>query len=135
LSENGSTSLGTRIKEARLRKKLTLKGLGELLGGVDHSTLSKIERGLSNPNRRTLISLAQALQENFGESWLNEHITAFEKDDKERKIEELSVEKFIGLKFGIGEPAKLSKRRKNELIALARILDRELETFPDESDE
>lgn len=48
----------TRIKELRLEKKLTQQALAENLG-VNQTTLSKIECGLTTPDAMLLISLSR----------------------------------------------------------------------------
>jgi transcriptional regulator with XRE-family HTH domain len=51
---------GVIIEEARKALGLTQEQLGEL-AGVDHSTVSRIERGLTNPSGRTIKALTDAL--------------------------------------------------------------------------
>ena len=51
---------GVIIEEARKALGLTQERLGEL-AGVDHSTVSRIERGLTNPPARTIKALTDAL--------------------------------------------------------------------------
>lgn len=54
-------SLGERIKENRKAKKLTQKQLAELLGGIDHSTVSKWESDTYEPDTTSLNKLAGIL--------------------------------------------------------------------------
>ena len=51
---------GLVIEEARKALNLTQKQLGEL-AGVDHSTVSRIERGIINAPARTIKALTDAL--------------------------------------------------------------------------
>ena len=51
---------GEIISEARKALGLTQKELGDL-AGVDHSTVSRIERGLINAPARTIKALTDAL--------------------------------------------------------------------------
>lgn len=51
----------TRIKELRLEKKLTQQALAKNLG-VNQTTLSKIECGLTTPDAMLLISLSRFFQ-------------------------------------------------------------------------
>jgi transcriptional regulator with XRE-family HTH domain len=51
---------GLIIEEARKALGLTQEQVGEL-AGVDHSTVSRIERGLTNPPARTIKALTDAL--------------------------------------------------------------------------
>jgi transcriptional regulator with XRE-family HTH domain len=51
---------GLIIEEARKALGLTQEQLGEI-AGVDHSTVSRIERGLTNPPARTIKALTDAL--------------------------------------------------------------------------
>ena len=64
---------GSRIKRARIRAGLTLKQLGERVGGLSNEALSKIETGATKqPQRTTLAALARELKDDFGLSWLRE---------------------------------------------------------------
>jgi transcriptional regulator with XRE-family HTH domain len=57
--------VGTRIRDLRLRRKLTISRLAEL-SNVPGSTISKIENGQLRPSLVHAINLASALQENLG---------------------------------------------------------------------
>ncbi|MEK3992795.1 helix-turn-helix domain-containing protein [Robertmurraya sp. FSL R5-0851] len=53
--------IGDIIREARKQKNLTLREL-ELLSGVSHSQISKIERFVDNPTKETVYKLVEALE-------------------------------------------------------------------------
>ena len=57
--------IGGRIRELRLRRKLTISRLAEL-SNVPSSSISKIENGQLRPSLVHAINLASALQENLG---------------------------------------------------------------------
>lgn len=57
--------LGVRIKELRLKRKLTISRLAEM-SGVPGSTISKIENSRLRPSFVHAMNLASALQENLG---------------------------------------------------------------------
>lgn len=69
-----SPLVGQRIRAARLTAHLSLDTLGRSIG-VSNQALSAIERGKANPSKQTLISLAKALRDDFGETWLTPYIT------------------------------------------------------------
>lgn len=52
-----NNSVGTKIKRLRKDRKLTLREAAEKVG-LDHSYLSKIERGVQNPSLKTIESLS-----------------------------------------------------------------------------
>ncbi|AJH24015.1 hypothetical protein XM40_08320 [Bacillus velezensis] len=52
-----NNSVGTKIKRLRKDRKLTLRETAEKVG-LDHSYLSKIERGVQNPSLKTIESLS-----------------------------------------------------------------------------
>jgi transcriptional regulator with XRE-family HTH domain len=126
-------SLGQRIRAARQKSGKTLKSVGDHVGKT-HAAISQIESGATKPDRPMLIALAQLLNDDFGEEWLREYLNQNGGQQNNVDVGDLSVEDFISLKFGIGEPGKLSKRRKDELIALAKILDKALEEEPFEDE-
>jgi transcriptional regulator with XRE-family HTH domain len=64
-------TLGGRIRAARERAGLTTVQLGARIGVAD-VTVTLVETGKSNPARRTLILLAQVLEDDFGVEWLRE---------------------------------------------------------------
>jgi transcriptional regulator with XRE-family HTH domain len=49
------------LRALRKRRGLTLEALG-YLAGVDQATISRIERGLAEPRRDTVVQLARALR-------------------------------------------------------------------------
>lgn len=56
---------GTVIRAARKAQKLTLRDLARL-ADIDHSTISRIERGEYDPPARTIKALTDALGRNMG---------------------------------------------------------------------
>jgi transcriptional regulator with XRE-family HTH domain len=52
--------LGTRLRDARLKKGITQGDLGRLLG-IDNTTVSSYERGITQPDPITIGRLADAL--------------------------------------------------------------------------
>ena len=59
------TIFGERLKQARLMKGLSLRGLSEALNGlVSYNALSKYEKGEMKPSSGVLISLSEALGRN-----------------------------------------------------------------------
>ena len=55
-----NSALGKRIREARLRKKITQDQLSEKIG-VSLYYIGEIERGAKSPSLRTFIAIAEAL--------------------------------------------------------------------------
>jgi transcriptional regulator with XRE-family HTH domain len=49
------------LRELRKERGLSLEALG-FLAGVDQATISRIERGLAEPRRDTVVQLARALR-------------------------------------------------------------------------
>jgi transcriptional regulator with XRE-family HTH domain len=49
------------LRELRKSRGLSLEALG-YLAGVDQATISRIERGLAEPRRETVVQLARALR-------------------------------------------------------------------------
>jgi len=60
MSDNIKRAIGSRIRAARMAKKLTQEQLAELIG-KSVQTVSSLERGKSLPALDTLATLAQAL--------------------------------------------------------------------------
>lgn len=120
MSENDT--LGARIKTARKRKGLTLKELGQRLGGMSHANLSRIENGV-NPGRTTLIALARELNDDFGLAELQQYITGTPPETD--RFEVLSL-KFASLK---------SKKSKMRAEVLIETLERELERMANEPED
>jgi transcriptional regulator with XRE-family HTH domain len=59
------TILGERLKQARIMKGLSLRGLSDALNGlVSYNALSKYEKGEMMPSSKVLISLANTLERN-----------------------------------------------------------------------
>lgn len=59
--EGITLSLGERIKTKRKEKKLTQKGLANILG-IDHTTISKWESNIYEPDSKSLNKLAEILE-------------------------------------------------------------------------
>jgi transcriptional regulator with XRE-family HTH domain len=125
-----SISLGKRIKDARQRKKLTLKAVGTQIGR-SHATLSQIENDVHQPEKATLIALAKVLEDNFGESWLDEHIAKGEAAPSKKEIvEDMTVREFVSLKFG----GKKTRRSPAEIDMLTQLLDAEIQRIKEEEE-
>ena len=58
--------IGERLRDARLRQGLSLRGLAKSLG-VSPSLISQVERGLARPSVNTLYALARELDVSFDE--------------------------------------------------------------------
>lgn len=115
--------LGEKIKSARKAAGLTLKDL-EAKTQIANSTISRIENGKTTPERKTVIALSQALNDSFGISWLEEHLSSDEPAPSRREVaQEISVEELISLKFG----GDADNRSRQDMRALARLLDAEIE--------
>lgn len=116
--------IGKKIKAERIRRGFTQTELGDLVG-ITHPSLSAIERGRTQPARKTLIALARILGTTFGEAWLEEHLASDEGPKSKREIaEELTARELISLKFG-GETGRRRSTREAEM--LAKLLDAEVE--------
>lgn len=115
--------LGERIKKARKNKGFTLQELGDRVG-LTHSALSKIENNKNEAAKKTLIALARELGDNFGETWLNEHLTGNDSAPSKREIvADMTVREFVSLKFG----GKHYQRSRVEIDVLTKLLDAEIE--------
>jgi transcriptional regulator with XRE-family HTH domain len=122
--------LGEKIKLARKQRGFTLVALGEIVG-IKHASLSQIENNVTNPAKRTLISLAKALGDNFGESWLDEHINGTETPKSKKEIvADMTAKEFVSLKMG----GKNGRRSKAEIDALTTMLDAELERMKEDAE-
>lgn len=70
-------SIGARIRNVREGQGYTQQQLGKKIN-ASHVTILKIETGESNPDdprtKRTIIQIAQALNNHFDEEWLREHL-------------------------------------------------------------
>ena len=58
--KNEVTSLGKRLREARLKKKMSQGGITKKLG-VHRSYISRLEHGKRNPSLLTINKMADAL--------------------------------------------------------------------------
>jgi|CXWL01.1.fsa_nt_gi transcriptional regulator with XRE-family HTH domain len=112
-------NLGEKIKSARKAAGLTLLEL-EARSEIANSTISRIENGKTDPERKTLVALSKALGNDFGLDWLTEHVHGSDPTPSKKEIaKELTVEQLISLKFGGGGET----RSKADMRALARMLD------------
>jgi transcriptional regulator with XRE-family HTH domain len=109
-------SFGKRVRQARERKGLSLKELGERLGGMSYSTLSKIENGGST-SERTKIALARELNDDFGEDWLRDYLIKPNShgDDEDRF-------QILSLKY-----RELPDGRRGPIDTLLEVVEREME--------
>jgi transcriptional regulator with XRE-family HTH domain len=119
---------GEKLKIARKNKGFTLKELGSQVG-LTHSALSQIENNKNDVSKKTKIALAKALGDNFGESWLDEHISGTETPKSKKEIiEESSIEEIFSIKFGGGA----GRKSKEDILRLKKLMDRKLEQMLDE---
>jgi transcriptional regulator with XRE-family HTH domain len=126
-----SETLGKRINKARKAAGLTLKDLGKKIGR-SHATLSQIENDVHIPEKATQIALARELNSNFGEEWLNEYLTPSDTTSSKKEIvQDMTVKEFVSLKFG----GKNTRRSKQELDMLTKLLDAEIERMKNEDDD
>jgi transcriptional regulator with XRE-family HTH domain len=115
--------LGQKLKAARKAKGLTIKEL-EAQTQIANSTISRIENGKTVPEKKTVIALAKALGDDFGEAWLTEHLNQVTPVPSKREIaRDLSVRELLSLKFG----GAGGSRSRADMEALARLLDAEIE--------
>jgi len=63
------TSLGSRIREIRKRKKITQEELSNLCK-FEKANLSRIETGLTNPTVLTLFKMSKALEVDLSEFFI-----------------------------------------------------------------
>ena len=114
---------GERLKNARKNKGFTLKELGDIVE-MSHGTLSRLERDETVPLRKNKIALAKALNDNFGDPSLDEHLNSGSPSPPSKReiAQNMSVEELITLKFGgAGET-----RTRAQMRALAQLLDSEI---------
>lgn len=117
------------LKKARKNKGFTQKEIAEL-ADISQSSYSDLERGETTPMRKTKIALAKVLGNNFGDSSLDEEINRAESPrSKKEIIEESSVDEIWSIKFGGGA----TRRSKEEILRLKKLLDREMEKMVNES--
>lgn len=115
--------IGEKIQAVRKRRGFTLQELGDLVG-LTHASISRIENGKTEPRDVTLIALAKALGNNFGESWLDEHLAGNDAPKSKKEVaQEMSASELISLKF----PGKASKQSRAQAELLAKMLDAEVE--------
>jgi transcriptional regulator with XRE-family HTH domain len=115
--------IGDRLKKAREKRKLTMQELADA-AGLTQSTVSRIERDQTEPERKTIIALAQALDDNLGVSWVSEHLNKSKPAvSKKEIVDNMTAREFVSLKFG----GRNTRRSKEEAEMLARLLDAEIE--------
>jgi transcriptional regulator with XRE-family HTH domain len=116
-------SLGSKIRDARKRKKITQGRLGVILGGMTHAAISQIENDVTVPSKRTLILLAKELDDSFGESWLEEYLTGANRPSREEIIEQATPEEIFGIGFGGRQTVR---RSKSELLRIRALANKQL---------
>jgi transcriptional regulator with XRE-family HTH domain len=67
-TDDSATRLGTRVRELRRRRGMTLKDLGRM-AGLSHPFLSQLERGLARPSVGSVERIADALGVSVGDLW------------------------------------------------------------------
>jgi SOS-response transcriptional repressor LexA len=123
-NQTGTPSIGQKIKAARKSAGLTLDSLSQQIG-ISIQALSAIERGVANPSKQTLIGLARALENDFGEVGLKRYATGTrklthsqlvskvvkERYQRERQEPELNpyLENILEWSFEVREAAKLPR--------------------------
>jgi transcriptional regulator with XRE-family HTH domain len=115
-------AIGKRIRKVRKDRDMLLTTLAKRVHRC-HSHLSKIEHGKAKVSKATLIALAKELRSNFGETWLDEHLSSV----KTRKniLKDASFQEIVSLKFGGEKEA----RTPDEVRILAKILDDEIAKY------
>ena len=78
-------SFGSRIKEARINKKLTQEALGKLIG-VAKSTITGYEKGTSHPDEGKIIALMNVLDVDANYLWQDEMSTVDPSVSKNQNI-------------------------------------------------
>ncbi len=113
-----SYPIGKRIKDARDRKKLSQEDLAKRIG-IKQQSLSKIEKGKSEPRESTLIALARELDDVFGIEWLNKHLPKqFGSKELAEIVNQFGDEPLsLQLDIFVGELALLNKRFRKMLTA------------------
>lgn len=127
-----SIPIGKRIKKARQDLELTQEQVAKMIG-FSRQALSKIEKGITeSPDTSNLISLAKALNNNFGEEWLNEYLDGtIAAPSKTEIIENATPEEIVGIKFGGGATVR---RDKAEILRLQALLNKKLKEMEDEGE-
>lgn len=82
---NSSPSVGRRIRAARKAASLTLEELGKQIG-VSNQALSAIERGIANPSKQTLVSLAKLFKDDLDQPWLRRYVVESRQPDSRETI-------------------------------------------------
>ncbi len=119
--------IGEKIRKARKARGLTQEVLGELVG-ITHSAVSQIENNKNDISKKTLIALAKVLNDNFGESWLDEYLSDNEPPlSKQDIVKDMSVREFVELKSSLTFGGKQKRRSKAELEMLTKLLEAEFE--------
>ena len=114
-------SLGQRIKELRLRATLSLKELGEKIGGKSAAFLSDIELGHRFPSDEVLEEIAKTL------GTTTEDLRQYDQRPPTKEMQELiSLDANYGLAFRM-----LVKRVKKGQISPGEVLKR----FPEDEEQ
>ncbi len=119
------SSIGKKVKEIREEAGLSQDALGRSIG-KSKQAISKIENDDFSSVERiksTLILIAKALKNNFGEEWLNGYLDENNVVPNKREIiQSTSVDEIFTLKFG----GSNSQRSQSEMIKLKNKLDAEI---------
>ncbi len=119
-----------KLKKARKHRGFTQKEVAKL-ADIAQSTYSDLERGNTLPERKTKISLARVLGDNFGEPNLNECLNGNEAAPSKKEIvKDMSAKEFVSLKFG----GKNTRRSKKDIDMLTTLLDAEIERMKEEEE-
>jgi transcriptional regulator with XRE-family HTH domain len=59
--EKDLIAFGVHLKELREKRNFSMKELADMCG-IEHSQISKIERGLQNPGLSQILTIAEALE-------------------------------------------------------------------------
>lgn len=123
--------IGKRIKKVRRDLDLTQDEVADMVG-FSRQALSKIESGKTeSPDPSNLISLAKALKNNFGESWLDKYLSDLDSSQtKEEIIKNASIDEIISIKFG----GKSSRPTKKATEAKRKLLDAEKQKMKEEQE-
>ncbi len=113
--------IGEKVRIARKQKGYSQVELAGIVG-IAQASLSSIESGKTDPLRKTLIALAKALGDNFGDPSLNESVEAGASPPPSKReiARSMTATELVSLKFGGGESSS------NETRMLAKLLDEAL---------
>lgn len=120
-------SIGKRIKNARNLVGLSQSALASAIG-IAQPSLSQIEGDLTKPERVTLIALAKALNNDFGESWLAKHLSGNQAVPSKREIiKETSPEEYLSLR----SDGETTERQRAEAMKLLKAAQKKLKQMED----